>query len=150
MALGAAFCYAVAAFIAKMLKETPPQLIALIQVCVGIVMMAPFMKWYGMRMGTAVWGTYVTMGVIYTGLVFILLYGAVQRLPTTTAGALSFILPVVAIAVDYIVFGQRLTTGQIVGGVAILLAAAGMTLGWRLPGFSANINTPKNRCSECR
>ncbi|WP_095089642.1 DMT family transporter, partial [Mesorhizobium sophorae] len=42
MALGAAFFWAVAAIVTKKLKGTPPHLIALIQVCVGVVMLAPF------------------------------------------------------------------------------------------------------------
>jgi drug/metabolite transporter (DMT)-like permease len=75
------------------------------------------------------------MGVIYTGLVFILLYGAIQKLPTTVAGALSFIYPLVAIGVDFVAFGQRLETTQLVGAAAILIAAAGMTFGWTLPGL---------------
>jgi drug/metabolite transporter (DMT)-like permease len=75
------------------------------------------------------------MGIVYTGLVFTLLYGAIQKLPTHMAGALSFIYPVVAIGVDYLAFGQRLHPGQLLGAAAILLAAAGMTLGWSLPGL---------------
>ena len=47
-------------------------------------------------------------------------------------GALSFIYPIVAIAVDAVAFGHRLHTWQFVGAGAILLAAAGMTLGWTL------------------
>ena len=42
MALGAAFFYAVAAMITKKLSDTPPHMIALAQVCVGVVMIAPF------------------------------------------------------------------------------------------------------------
>lgn len=36
----------------------------------------------------------------------------------------------VAIAVDLVAFGHRLDWLQMVGAVAILIAAAGMTLGW--------------------
>ena len=65
-----------------------------------------------------------------TGLVYILLYGAIQKLPTHLTGSLSFIYPVVAIAVDDLAFGHRLRPVQLVGAVAILLAAAGNNLGW--------------------
>lgn len=136
MALGAAFCYAVAAIVAKKLDGMAPHLIALIQVCVGIVMLAPFAHLKALPTDAGTWGIHLTMGVIYTGLVFILLYGAIQKLPTTVAGALSFIYPLVAIGIDYVVFGQRLTPAQIAGAAAILIAAAGMTFGWTLPGLS--------------
>jgi len=85
------------------------------------------------------WVLFVAMGVIYTGLVYILLYGAIQKLPTTLTGALSFIYPVVAIGVDYAAFGQRLQAAQIAGAAAILMAAAGMTLGWSWPGAKAAV-----------
>ncbi|ENB8333259.1 DMT family transporter [Yersinia enterocolitica] len=49
-------------------------------------------------------------------------------------GALSFIYPVVAIFVDWLVFGHRLSVMQMVGASAILLAAAGMNFGWKLAG----------------
>jgi drug/metabolite transporter (DMT)-like permease len=135
MALGAAFFYAIAAIVAKQLDGTPPHLIALVQVCVGSVLLAPFANLAGLPKDAGVWGTHLAMGVVYTGLVFTLLYGAIQKLPTHTAGALSFIYPVVAIGVDYLAFGQRLHPAQLLGAAAILLAAAGMTLGWTLPGL---------------
>jgi hypothetical protein len=75
----------------------------------------------------------VTMGVVYTGLVFALLYGAIQNLPTHVVGALSFIYPLVAIGVDYVAFGRRLQLTQLIGAIAILVSAAGTTLGWSLP-----------------
>lgn len=142
MALGAAFCYALAAIVAKKLDGMAPHLIALIQVCVGIVMLAPFAHLKTLPTDAGTWGIHLTMGVIYTGLVFILLYGAIQKLPTTVAGALSFIYPVVAIGVDYIVFDQRLAPAQIAGAAAILIAAAGMTFGWTLPGLSRKQPAP--------
>jgi drug/metabolite transporter (DMT)-like permease len=132
MALGAAFFYALAALVAKKLKGTPPHLIALIQVCVGVLMLAPFANWSQLPSGASTWGTLVTIGVVHTGVMYILLYGAIQKLPTHLTGALSFIYPIVAILVDYLAFGHRLHPVQLLGAVAILLAAAGMNLGWSL------------------
>jgi drug/metabolite transporter (DMT)-like permease len=61
---------------------------------------------------------------------YVLLYGAIQKLPTSLTGALSFIYPIVAILVDWLAFGQKLEWLQWVGVAAILLAAAGMRQGW--------------------
>ncbi|QLC74246.1 DMT family transporter [Pseudomonas sp. LPB0260] len=132
LALGAAFFYALAALVAKKLKGTPPHLIALIQVCVGTLMLVPFANLAQLPSDAASWGALVTLGVVHTGLMYILLYGAIQKLPTHLTGALSFIYPVVAILVDYLAFDHRLHPLQLVGTAAILLAAAGMTLGWSL------------------
>jgi len=135
LALGAALLYAVAALIAKQLKGVRPHLIALIQVTVGSVLLAPLVRWNALPVHASTWSLLATLGVLHTGLMYILLYGAIQKLPTTLTGALSFIYPIVAIAVDAIAFGHRLHAWQLVGAIAILLAAAGMTLGWtwRLP-----------------
>ena len=82
LALGAAFFYAVAAMITKKLSGTPPHMIALAQVCVGIVMIAPFANLSDLPTDARAWGSFAVMGVVYTGLVFVLLYGAIQKLPT--------------------------------------------------------------------
>ncbi len=132
MALGAAFFYALAAVITKKLTGTPPHMIALAQVCVGIVMIAPFANLSGLPTDSWAWGSFLIMGVIYTGLVFVLLYGAIQKLPTHVAGALSFIYPLVSIVVDFVAFGHRLQAVQFVGAAAILIAAAALNLGWSL------------------
>ncbi|MNW14022.1 hypothetical protein D3C71_2121330 [compost metagenome] len=51
-----------------------------------------------------------------------------QKLPTYLQGALSFIYPIVAIAVDFVAFGHRLQPAQWLGAAAILLAAAAMNM----------------------
>ena len=128
LALGAAFLYAVAAIIAKKLKGVPPHLIALIQVSVGTLALAPLVDFAHVPADARTWGLLLALGVVHTGLMYILLYGAIQKLPTSLTGALSFIYPIVAILVDLIAFGHRLQAIQVVGAAAILIAAAGMTL----------------------
>ncbi len=132
MALGAAFFWAVAAIVTKKLKGTPPQLIALIQVSVGIVMLAPFANLAHPPADARSWTMLAILGIVHTGLMYILMYGAIQKLPTYLQGSLSFIYLVVAILVDVVAFGHRLQAVQIVGALAILIAAAGMNLGWSL------------------
>ncbi|MFC5473704.1 DMT family transporter [Paraherbaspirillum soli] len=143
MALGAAFFYAIAAIITKKLADTPPHLIALIQVCVGVVMLAPFAHLSDFPVDMKTWGALVAVGVVHTGLVYILLYGAIQKLPTHLTGSLSFIYPIVAITVDFLAFGHRLHPAQLVGAAAILIAAAGMNLGWSLWKPKARVEDPQ-------
>jgi drug/metabolite transporter (DMT)-like permease len=131
-ALGAALLYAISSIITKRLKGTPPHLIAMLQVGLGIVMLAPFVRFDQLPASASGWIDLVVLGVVNTGLMYVLLYGAIQKLPTAMTGALSFIYPVVAIAVDWIAFGQRLAWPQVAGAALILLAAAGVNLGWRI------------------
>lgn len=131
-AAGAAFLYAVSSIITRHLKGTPPHLIALIQVAFGALALAPFIH-YGTLPATPLhWAQIATLGIVHTGIMYVLLYGAIQKLPTAMTGALSFIYPVVAILVDWLAFGQRLAWSQVVGAALILLAAAGVNLGWRI------------------
>lgn len=131
LALGAAFFYALAAIAAKALKGVPPHLIALVQVTVGILMIAPLGAFNAPPATAGSWAILVALGVVHTGLMYILLYGAIQKLPTGMIGALSFIYPIAAIVVDVLAFDHRLHPAQLAGAAAILLGAAGMTLGWR-------------------
>ncbi|WP_266171079.1 DMT family transporter [Dyella subtropica] len=126
MAFGAACAWAVAALVTKQLAGTPPHLIALIHVCVGVVALMPFADLAHPPSSAGTWGMLLTIGVVHTGLVYILMYDAIHRLPTHIQGSLSFIYPIVAIAVDVLAFGRRLQTMQVVGSVAILIAVFGM------------------------
>lgn len=67
----------------------------------------------------------LTLGIVHTGIMYQLLYSAIQKLPTPITGSLSFIYPVVAIVVDNLVFGHALNLTQLAGGALILFAAAG-------------------------
>ncbi|MCT8167321.1 MULTISPECIES: DMT family transporter [unclassified Pseudomonas] len=130
MALGAAFLYALAALIIKRLQGTPPHLIALIQVATGVVLLAPWVESGGLPGEPSALASLVTLGMVHTGLMYVLLYSAIQRLPTALTGALSFIYPIAAILVDWVAFGHRLAPLQWLGVGLILLAAAGMQQGW--------------------
>jgi drug/metabolite transporter (DMT)-like permease len=130
MALLAAFGWAVAAITTKRLKGIPPQLIALVHVVAGTVMLAPLVDWTSLPQGVGTWTMLATLGVVHTGVMYALMYAAVQRLPTDLQGALSFIYPVVAILIDVVALGTTLQPIQIAGVGAVIIAAAGATLGW--------------------
>lgn len=129
LALGAAFFYALTAIIARKLQPLPAQHIAFIQVIVGTVMLLPLVHAPEFNSHFP-WRYLLILGVVHTGIMYQLLYSAIQKLPTPVTGSLSFIYPLVAILVDYLVFHHALAPLQLAGGVLILLAAAGNNLGW--------------------
>lgn len=128
LALAAAFCYAVAAFVTRRLRGTSPYVIALIQVLTGIVILAPLADFNALPSSPQSWAMVATIGVVHTGVMYAFLYSAIQKLPVALTGTLSFLYPVVAILVDILAYGHVLTPGQALGGAAILLAAVGTTL----------------------
>lgn len=129
LALGAAFFYALTAMIARKLTSIAPQHIAFIQVLTGVVMLLPLAHLPALS-GDFPWTILLTLGIVHTGIMYQLLYSAIQKLPTPMTGSLSFIYPVVAILVDHLAFGHSLNLTQLAGGALILFAAAGNNLGW--------------------
>jgi len=134
MGLGAAFFYATASVVTKKLRGVPPHLIALVQVSVGILMLAPMADFSELPQEGGQWASLIALGVVHTGLMYILLYGGIQKLPTSIAAALSFIYPISAVLIDLFVFDHRLHLVQTLGIGAILFGTVGMTLGWSLRG----------------
>jgi len=133
-ALGAAFLYAVTSVIVKQLKGIPPHVIALVQAMLGTAMLLPLADFAGLPTSSLQWGYLAVLGVVHTGIMYILLYAALQKLPTPVIAVLSFTYPAVAILIDYLAYGRDLSLGQWSGILLILLGSAGVNLKWRL-GF---------------
>ncbi len=131
LGLGAAALYGVTAVIVKRLKGIAPQVLALVQVTLGAVMLLPMADFNALPAAPLQWGCLVALGVIHTCLMYILMYSAIQKLPTTSTAALSFIYPAVAILLDLVVYGHRMDATQVAGVALIFLAAAGVSLNWQ-------------------
>jgi len=136
LGLGAAALYGITAVIVKRLKGIPPQVLALVQVTLGAVMLLPMADFQALPAAPLQWGYLVALGLVHTCLMYILMYSAIQKLPTTSTAALSFIYPAVAILLDLVVYGHRMDATQVLGVAMIFLAAAGVSLNlqWRLRG----------------
>jgi drug/metabolite transporter (DMT)-like permease len=138
LALGAAMLYALAALMIKRLQGSPPQLVALLQVGLGVLLLWPLADFQALPATAAPWAWLVGMGVLHTALMYILLYAAIQKLPTTRVAVLSFIYPAVALAVDHAFYDQHLGAWQWAGIALIALGNLGVNLGWStLPGRRA-------------
>lgn len=133
MALAAAFFWALAAIIARRLSGIPPHLIALVHVAVGLLVLAPFQDDASLPATIRSWWLVIIMGTVHTGLLYILMYRAIQRLPTHLQASLSFVYPVVAFVVDGVAFHHTFALSQILGAAAIVVSAGCMTLGPLLP-----------------
>ena len=131
-ALGAAFLYAVASVIVKRLKGLPPHLIALVQALLGTAMLLPLADFSNLPVGSLQWSYLLILGLVHTCVMYILLYSALQKLPTPVIAVLSFTYPAVAILVDYLAYGRDLSLNQWSGIGLILLGSAGVNLKWRL------------------
>lgn len=122
LALGAAILYAIATLITKQLKNIKPHLIATIQITLGVFLLLPLVDFSVVSVVGEHWYWLFGLGLIHTCVMYILLYSSFQKVSTSTLAVLSYIYPVVAILVDYVVYDQSLSALQIVGVVMILAA----------------------------
>ena len=132
LALAAALLYAVATIITKRLTSIKPHVIALVQVSVGIIMLAPLADFSALPTSNIQWGHLGTLGLVHTCIMYILMYSAFQKLPTPAIAVLSFIYPAVAILIDYIFYDQHLYATQFLGIGFILLGSLAVNLNWKL------------------
>lgn len=125
LALAAAFLYALATLATRKLKAYAPAQIAGLQLALGTLVLAPLASIDGHAISSGQWTCLVVIGLVHTGLVYKLMYGAFQHLRAEAIAGLSFIYPLVAMLADYAVFDTRLGLWQWAGVGMILLSLAG-------------------------
>ncbi|MFI9747145.1 DMT family transporter [Streptomyces sp. NPDC052494] len=127
-ALAAAVLYALATFVTKRVTGVRPHLVALVQVLVGLPLLLPFAD-FGAAAGLgAGWLWLVGLGLIHTGLMYVLMYAAYAKLPTAKIAVLAFTYPAVAMGIDWAVYGHHIGLVQALGVPLIVLASLKVTL----------------------
>ncbi|NWO50396.1 DMT family transporter, partial [Klebsiella pneumoniae] len=81
----------------------------------------------------ASWGWLASIGILHTGIAYILIYSAYPRLSTPVIGVLTFIYPIVAIIVVWAIYGHPLGMAQAAGMLLIACGTLGVRLGWQFP-----------------
>ncbi|MGR6431488.1 DMT family transporter [Rhizobium sp. PAMB 3174] len=129
-ALGGAVLYALVTLIAKGLKGmNAPQLVTVQCLC-GTLLLFAAAPLGPLQVTSGQWGWFLLIGLVHTGGVYVLLYGALPKLSTPLAAVLLFLYPVSAILADAVVYGHHLVPVQYAGFAAILIASLGVTLRW--------------------
>ncbi|KOU60384.1 multidrug DMT transporter permease [Streptomyces sp. MMG1533] len=127
-ALLAALLYGLSTLVTKRVTGVRPHLVALVQVLVGIPLLLPFTDFAAMRGTGADWGWLVGLGVIHTGLMYVLMYAAYAQLPTAKIAVLAFVYPAVAMVMDWLVYGHHIGLVQALGVPLIVAASLKVTL----------------------
>ncbi|MFF8280344.1 DMT family transporter [Streptomyces lateritius] len=135
LALAAAVLYALSTIVTKRITGVRPHLVALVQVLAGIPLLLPFADFGAASRLGAGWGWLVGLGLIHTGLMYVLMYAAYQKLPTAKIAVLAFTYPAVAMFADWAVYGHHIGLVQALGVPLIVLASLKVTL-------SATAKTP--------
>lgn len=115
----------------KWVKGVPPAFIAFLQVSLGVLLVLPFVD-FGQIPAGRQWFFLISLGVLHTGVEYVLLYAAFQKLSMALIAILSFVYPVVALILDYLVYDHLLSVAQLLGVALIAVATLGVRLGWKL------------------
>ena len=122
MCLGGSLSYAAVTLIAKLARGASSFALAAWQCAVGVLLTAWWPLTQGWPAQPAAWGWLAGLGVIHTGLAYVLLYAGMARLPTGRIALLQFVYPFAAVAVDWLVYGRSLSALQSAG--MLLMGAA--------------------------
>ncbi|WP_308921178.1 DMT family transporter [Janthinobacterium sp. J1-1] len=122
--------------------------VVFLQCCVGALMLAAFSSSTVLRPGNH-WYWLVGLGVIHSGLAYVLSYSAYRHLAVATIAVLSFGYPLLALLLDYLVYGQRLALVQLAGLGLIVLGSLGVSLKWAPARSGAERSVPQPPQHAC-
>ena len=116
----------------KALKGISPCMIALIHVTLGIVLLLPFATLAEVEVVGSHWVFLVSLGLVHTCVLYVLMYSAYDKLPTSMIAVLSFIYPAVAILIDFIIYNRVLSIVQWIGIFLIFVSGFAVKQGWSI------------------
>jgi drug/metabolite transporter (DMT)-like permease len=138
MCLGGSLSYAGVTLIAKVATRVSSFALAWWQCVVGTVLLSPWAVWHGAGVPAVSWAWLAGLGVLHTGLAYVVIYAGMARLDTGRIAVLHFVYPVAAIAVDWAVYGRALGAVQLAGvalmGLALLSLRRAPAPGVTRPG----------------
>ena len=126
-----ALCYAVPPILGKKLGDQRPEVTSLCQTAMGVLIFAPFVH-FAQSISLPSWGWLAGIGVIHSGIAWVLIYSAYRQLSTPVIAILSFIYPIVAIVIDWAIYYHPLGLPQAAGMLLIAISTLGVRLGWRI------------------
>ncbi|MEX0592974.1 MAG: DMT family transporter [Nitriliruptoraceae bacterium] len=134
-AVGATLLYAFGSVYAKrkLSGRHRPLAIATGQILVAAVVTMPAALLWSpppdfARIDGAVIASLLLLGILGTGLAFVVFYQLIERVGATNASMVTYLIPVVAVTAGAIILGERLGTAAFVGGTLVI---AGIRLSQR-------------------
>ena len=125
--LAATTCYALSAsFTKKHIPSLPPLVTATgSQIGATFALALPAMWFHPSQLPSAsAWGALLALGVLCTGIAYILYFRLIDRAGPSRALTVTFLIPVFAIAYGVLLLGEQVTSWMLVCGVVILVGTA--------------------------
>jgi drug/metabolite transporter (DMT)-like permease len=127
---GAAVSYAVGfVYVRRFLSplHLTPLALAAGQVSVAVLLQAavsPFLQWGAVSLTARVSVSIVLLGVLSTGLAYVLYFRLIGDVGATTASAVNYLVPIAAVMVGAIFLNERITANVVAGGLIVLAGMA--------------------------
>jgi drug/metabolite transporter (DMT)-like permease len=139
LCLLACLCYALSASAAKRYMKGVPALVSSTGSQIGATLaLAPLTLWFWPQQGVDwhAWGAVIALGVVCTGVAYVLYFRLIERSGPARALSVTFAIPVFAILYGVVLLGEAVTVWMVVCGSIILLGTSLSTglLRLRLPG----------------
>jgi drug/metabolite transporter (DMT)-like permease len=115
LCLGASLAYAGVTLIAKLAEGGSSFALAWWQCAVGMLALAWWPIAHGFPALGPSWAWLAGLGVIHTGLAYVVLYAGIERLGTARIALLQFVYPAAAILIDWVLYGRALSAVQLMG-----------------------------------
>ena len=122
--LGAAVFYASVILLNKFIKNVGGMDRTLLQFIAAILVLLPYVaSTSGFSLDgldTLGWSCLLVVGLVHTGITYTMYFSSLKDLPGQKVAILSYIDPLVAIAISVLVLGEAMTVTQMIGGTLIL------------------------------
>ena len=122
--LGAAVFYAGVVLLNKFIRQVDGIHRTFLQFLAAIVTLTPYvLATSGVHLDTldgVGWANLLVVGLLHTGVTYCMYFSSLRELPGQKAAILSYIAPLVAVALSVTVLGETMTASQLVGGGLIL------------------------------
>ena len=135
--LSAAVLYGISAnYTKKKLKDVDPFVIATGSLIAATVLLLPlaWLYWPETQPGRVSWVSAVVLGIICTGIAYILYFRLLSRIGPAKALAVTYLMPAFGVLWGHLLLNEPVTSSMIVGCAVILLGttlATGMLSSWR-------------------
>lgn len=124
LGLGAAVFYATVILLNKFIKNVEGIHRTFFQFLAAIAILIPYVLISGelqiQSLDVKGWGCLLAVGLVHTGITYCMYFSALKELKGQEIAILSYLDPLVAVAISFFVLKETMTIWQIVGGILIL------------------------------
>jgi drug/metabolite transporter (DMT)-like permease len=123
----ASMCYGIGYNLVKRhMADLPPAASAAATLGTAAVLLAPlaWQHWPAVAVPPTAWGCASALGVLCTGLAYLMYYRLIQRVGAARASTVTYLIPVFGALLAWLVLGEPLTLTMLLAGVLILGSVA--------------------------